>query len=110
MPKTYVPDVPAKRATDASPMRNASSQSLADRIGRLLSDRHGHKITHMETRIVMVPQITSFKSHLWHLVAELPRTKNDRNGTEKLWRKCIVNLTIYGRLQLSESPARTDLS
>jgi len=32
------------------------------------------------------------------------------DGTEKPWRKCIVNPTIYGRLQLSESPARTDLS
>jgi hypothetical protein len=60
--------------------------------------------------IVTVPKITSFRSHLGHLVAELPRTKNDRDGTEKPWRKCIVNPTIYGRLQLSESPARTDLS
>jgi len=60
-----VPDVPAKRATDTPPLQNpsASSQSLANRIGRLLSDRHAHKTSHIwTTAIVMIPQFTS--SHM----------------------------------------------
>jgi hypothetical protein len=48
MLKTYVP-TPEKRATDTPFMQNASasSQSLANPNGRLLSNPHGLKTLHM---------------------------------------------------------------